>query len=48
MVMGEYERALEYYNKDLGITIQVHGPDHPVVAKTYNKYDLFFCLVFFS
>ena len=32
--MGEYEKALEYHNKDLAITIKVHGPEHLVVADT--------------
>ena len=26
---GQYEKALEYYQKDLNITIRVVGHDHP-------------------
>ena len=32
---GHYERALEYYQKDLDITIVVVGHDHIDVADTY-------------
>ena len=32
---GHYERALEYYQKDLDITIKVVGHDHTSVAVSY-------------
>jgi tetratricopeptide (TPR) repeat protein len=34
---GLYEKALEYYQKDLEITVRVVGHDHLDVAKTYNN-----------
>ena len=35
--MGENEKALEYYNKSLGIQIKVHRLDHPDTASTYTN-----------
>ena len=32
---GQYEKALEYYQKDLDITIKVVGHGHPLVATVY-------------
>ena len=34
---GQYERALEYYQKPLDIRIRVFGSDHLDVAKSYNN-----------
>ena len=33
--MGEHEKALEYYHKDLEITIKVHGQSHRSVAVSH-------------
>ena len=33
---GQYERALEYYQKDLDFTVRLVGGDHLDVAKFYN------------
>ena len=32
---GKYEEALEYYQKDLDITVRLVGGDHPDVANSY-------------
>ena len=37
---GQYERALEYYQKALEIDIKVSGQDHLDVAKSYNNIGL--------
>jgi len=34
---GQYERALEYYQKALDIDIKVSGQDHPDVAVSYHN-----------
>ena len=34
---GQYERALEYYQKSLEIRIRVFGSDHPDVAVSYEN-----------
>ena len=34
---GDYEKALEYYEKDLEISERVLGSDHPSTATTYNN-----------
>ena len=34
---GEYDKALEYYQKDLAISLKQLGPDHPDVATSYNN-----------
>ena len=34
---GKYEEALEYYQKDLEITIKVVGHDHPDVATSFQN-----------
>jgi tetratricopeptide (TPR) repeat protein len=34
---GQYERALEYYQKGLEIDIKVSGQDHPDVATSYQN-----------
>ena len=34
---GKYEEALEYYQKDLDITVRLVGQDHPDVAGSYKN-----------
>ena len=34
---GDYEKALEYYEKDLEISERTLGSDHPSTATTYNN-----------
>ena len=34
---GEYEKALEWYEKGLEIKLKTLGPDHPSTATTYNN-----------
>ena len=34
---GKYEEALEYYQKDLEITVRPVGQDHPDVAVSYQN-----------
>jgi len=34
---GEYDKALEYYEKDLAISIKTLGAEHPAVATSYNN-----------
>ena len=34
---GKYEEVLEYYQKDLDITVRVVGGDHPDVAASFNN-----------
>jgi len=34
---GEYDKALEYYQKDLAISLKQLGPDHPSVAISYHN-----------
>ncbi len=38
--IGEYNKAIEFYNKDLKISIAKLGKDHPDVAGTYNNLGL--------
>jgi len=33
---GDYDKAIEYYNKALKIVLKTLGPEHPYVANTYN------------
>ena len=35
--LGQYERALEYYQKYLDITIKISGQESPDVAKSYSS-----------
>jgi hypothetical protein len=35
--VGEYSKAIEYYEKALAITLEVHGDQHPTVAIRYNN-----------
>ena len=35
--MGNYGKALEYYQKDLRIREEMLSPDHPDTAMTYNN-----------
>ena len=35
--MGDYPKALEYYEKDRKISEAVLGPEHPDTAQTYNN-----------
>ena len=37
---GEYDKALEYYQKSLAIRLKQLGPDHPDVATSYNNIGL--------
>ena len=39
---GKFPEALEVHNKALVIYLKIHGHMHLDVAKTYDKYDLFF------
>ena len=34
---GRYEEALDYYHRDLEITVRVVGQEHPRVAASYNN-----------
>jgi tetratricopeptide (TPR) repeat protein len=34
---GQYDKALEYYQKSLAIKLKQLGPDHPSVATSYNN-----------
>jgi tetratricopeptide (TPR) repeat protein len=34
---AEYDKALEYYQKDLAITLKQLGADHPAVAISYHN-----------
>ena len=34
---GQYDKALEYYQKDLAILLKQLGPDHPDVANSYHN-----------
>ncbi len=34
---GEYDRAIEYYNKALSIRLKTLGPEHPYVATVYEN-----------
>ena len=34
---GEYDKALEYFQKSLAIRLKQLGPDHPLVASSYNN-----------
>lgn len=38
--MGEYSKALEYYEKALKIREQIFGSEHPYTAKSYNNIGL--------
>ena len=38
--VGEYSRAIEYYEKALAIDLKVHGDQHPEVATCYNNIGL--------
>ena len=42
MEMGEYEKALDYYNQGLQIVVKVYGLDHQLVVDTKNKCALSF------
>ncbi len=37
---GQYDHALEYYQKSLAIKLKQLGPDHPDVATSYNSIGL--------
>jgi hypothetical protein len=34
---GKLDKAIEFYEKDLAITIKVLGKEHPDVATSYNN-----------
>ena len=34
---GEYDKALEHYQKSLAIKLKQMGPEHPLVAASYNN-----------
>ena len=34
---GEYDKALEHYQKALAIQLKKLGPEHPSVATSYNN-----------
>ena len=34
---GQYDKALEYYQKSLAINLKQLGTDHPLVATSYNN-----------
>ena len=34
---GEYDKALEHYQKALAIQLKQLGPEHPSVATSYNN-----------
>ena len=34
---GDYDKALEYYNKSLAIRLNALGEKHPDVADSYNN-----------
>ena len=34
---GEYDKALEHYQKALAIQLKQLGPEHPYVARSYNN-----------
>jgi tetratricopeptide (TPR) repeat protein len=34
---AEYDKALEYFQKALAIKLKQLGPDHPLVASSYNN-----------
>ena len=40
--LGKYEEALEYYQKDLDITVRLVGSDHPDVAASKVNIGLVF------
>ena len=40
---GEYDKALEYYEKSREIQEKVLGKDHPSTATTYNNMALVYC-----
>ena len=33
---GDIDKAIEYYNKDLALTLEIKGPNHPSTAVTYR------------
>ena len=37
---GEYDKALEHYQKSLAIQLKQLGPEHPVAARSYNNIGL--------
>ena len=39
---AKYPKAMEMYTKSLEMQTKKLGPDHLVVAKTYNKYKFVF------
>ena len=41
---AKFDEAVQNYERSLEIKIRVVGHDHPDVAGTYNKYEVFFCL----
>ena len=40
---ADYDKALATWQEALPVLEATLGPEHLDVAKTYNKYDLFFC-----
>ena len=34
---GEYDKAIEYYEKSLAINLKVHGDQHPSTGISYNN-----------
>ena len=38
---GQYDKALEMYNKSLKISLAALGEDHPDVATTYNMGEVY-------
>ena len=40
LAAGQYDKALEYYQKSLAIWLKQLGPDHPHVAISYNNIGL--------
>ena len=37
---GEYDKAIEYYEKALAIQLEVHGAEHPDIGTNYNNIGL--------
>jgi hypothetical protein len=37
---GKLDKAISFYEKDLAITIKVHGEEHSDVATSYNNLGL--------
>ena len=34
---GEYDNAIEYYEKSLAIRLKFHGDKHPSIGRSYNN-----------